>query len=166
MALVALRILCKSVVNYYKFYSAIVKYANLVKHQEVLSLNEICDNAHQRKLLCCLHVAEARMRVVGACSSTRSQFIFCRIMLVRHSTISLRRVHESHLTFYRKKESLMPSKAVCNSIICILISDFQYEYPKIPRVAPSPWSGLHVPSFSPLDAFQGFRLWLCCTGRL
>ena len=53
----------------------------------------------------------------------------------------------------------MPSKAVCNSIICIVISDFQYEYhTETLRVAPPPWSGVHVPYFfffSPAD-FQRF----------
>ena len=35
------------------------------------------------------------------------------------------------------------------AFINIVSSVFQVEYPRIPRVAPLPWSGVHVPRFFP-----------------
>ena len=45
------------------------------------------------------------------------------------------------------------------AFIYIVSSVFQLEFPGTPRVAPLPWSGVHVPCFfPPAGFFRGFRV--------
>ena len=53
------------------------------------------------------------------------------------------------------------------AFIYIVSSVFHVEYPRTPRVAPLPWSGVHVPCcFSPAGFFWGFRVRLWCIAFL
>ena len=53
---------------YYKFYCVIVKYAYLVKYHEVLCNNVICNVLFSINCCFACKVAEAEIRVTGACS--------------------------------------------------------------------------------------------------
>ena len=65
------------------------------------------------------------MRVTGACSATLWHFLFCNHYASEafYGQFSRRSPVKLLLSFIELKEFLMPSKAVCNSIICIVISD-------------------------------------------
>ena len=53
------------------------------------------------------------------------------------------------------------------AFIYIVSSVFQLEFPRTPRVAPLPWSGVRVPRFFHLLVFfRGFRVQLWCIAFL